>query len=98
MKNKTKKKFKNFLSKSNKELDNEEYKPKKFGTGKVTSFTMKGLLDCFCMAAEWPNGEGYDFSLHETSDNSDNSDKKISLHRDELKIMLACLNDLKYFE
>lgn len=91
MKKKTKKKITKFINQSH--IKSTGYKPQHFGNSKVTSYEISGIIDSFCMCSEWPSGEGFDFSFTTKG----NSDKSISLHSDELEIMLACLNKLGYF-
>lgn len=71
--------------------EHEEYAPKKFGEPRAVCFTAKYAdQENICLCTEWPNGEGYDFVF------GDN--KFLNMHDDEINMMLACLNDLGYFE
>lgn len=91
MKNKTKKKIKQ--SRENlKSFDG--YETKLFGTGKVVAYEINGIVKSFCMTSEWPNGEGFDFSF--TTEEEDRP-KNISLHCDEIDVMMSCLEHLNYF-
>jgi hypothetical protein len=94
MKKKTKKKIKTSLDRIKSEtLAMEGYQPKLFGTGRVVAYETKGLINTFCMMAEWPNGEGFDFSF----DTDKDQPKRISLHVDEIETMLRCLEHMDYF-
>lgn len=81
----------------------EEYpdsSAKKFGDQKGVTYEMDLLCHTFCAVTNWANGEGFDISW-ETEDNTTIhswENKRISLHTTELECMLACLNDLQYFE
>ena len=79
--------------------ENNYYRAKKYGEGKVVAFEINGLTDSFCQIAEWTNGEGYDVSFQtKTNEKIDLwEDKRISLHTDELDVFLACLNEFNYF-
>jgi len=46
---------------------------------------------------EWVNGEGYDICINWHYD-KENKETNLSLNSDEISGILACLNDLKYFE
>lgn len=73
---------------------------KKFGDQKGVSFEMDLLCKTFCSVVWWASGEGLDISweteVNQTTHSWENT--KISLHTTELECMLACLNDLKYFD
>ena len=74
-----------------------EFKPVKSRDLKAVSFESKipginGNLLCQC--TQWDNGEGYDFSICDSKGN----EKRTSLHVSEIDLVIACLNDLKYFE
>lgn len=99
LKNKIKKYYK-FLKKEAKKENFEKYLPKKFGKQEGVSFEMKGSSDTFCSVTNWANGEGFDISWQtlKNTKTSDWEDKHLSLHRDELEVFMACLNDLKEFE
>jgi hypothetical protein len=72
---------------------NEQYIPKLFGESKSVAFTVKGISgEEFCQTTEWANGEGYDFHF-QCKDN----EKSISLHFDQIHIMLTGLKKLGYF-
>ena len=71
--------------------------PKKTGEAKVVGYEIDGLINSYCTCSEWTNGEGFDISF-ETKNSSGFSESRISLHTDELDTMLACLNELGYFE
>ena len=47
-----------------------------------------------CTVVEWPNGEGYDLWFFD----SNNVEKRISLHFDELEAMFAGLNHFNFFD
>lgn len=69
------------------------YYPKLYGESKAVSYENDGLVKTFCMTAEWPSGEGFDFSF----DTNKSTQQRISLHHDELEAMLCCLEHLGYF-
>lgn len=103
MEKKLKRKIKKYYKKLQKEakLENfEEMLPKKFGTQKGVSFELKGMADTFCSVNTWANGEGFDISWQtlKNTNTRDWEDKHLSLHRDELEVFMACLNDLKEFD
>lgn len=79
------------------ELNNDPYKAKKYGEGKVSSFEIKGLIDAFAMVSEWPSGEGYDVSIETKQGSKKDSHwktKRLSIHLDELECVLRAINDL----
>jgi len=60
------------------------------------STTVKtGIEDTIVMCTEFPNGEGYDCSFYGSTSGDT---KKISLHYDDIQGLLACLEELNYFE
>lgn len=99
LKNKINKYYKN-LKKQAKEEDFEKYLPKKFGTQKGVSFEMKGITETFCSVTHWANGEGFDINWQtlKNTKTGDWEDKHLSLHRDELEVFMACLENLKEFD
>jgi cAMP phosphodiesterase len=72
---------------------NDFYRAKLFGEGKTVEYSIDGLSNSHCKLTEWVNGEGYDISFDTDKQNT----KTISLHTDELDVLFACLNHLKYF-
>lgn len=100
MKKKIKKWLLSFLS----ENDNK-WNPQKGRNLKAVSFKQLMPIDgkhsqqTLCHCTEWDNGEGYIFDINSYNEFSKQSeDRHFSLHLTDIEIMLACLNDLKYFE
>jgi hypothetical protein len=81
--------------------DYNDYSPKKSRDLRAVSFITKiptgkdkeATLLTHC--TEWNNGEGYLFDL---CWGTDGEDKSLSLHSDEIESIIACLNEMKYFE
>lgn len=57
--------------------------------------TVDGLVEGFVVFTEWNNGEGFDF---EVMDENYKSEKKISLHCDELEAMAALALHLGFLD
>ena len=100
MKNKIKKWILNFLLE-----EGDKWRPVKSRDLKSVSFAQKLPIDGknyehkLCHCTEWDNKEGYIFDINSYNELSkQNEDKHLILHLYDLEIMLACLNDLKYFE
>jgi hypothetical protein len=87
-------KVKKLLEDINNDPDTENYKPKFFGDGKVVAYEINGIAKSFCTTSSWPNSEGFDFHFQDEKGN----EKMISLHDDEIEVMLSCLNKLNYFQ
>ena len=81
-----------------KDLGYEESMPKLFGESQGVTYEKNGLVECYCSAHRWANGEGYDVSFQTSNGNGKWVDKRIELHDDELETLLACLQHLKHFE
>ena len=73
---------------------------KKFGDQKGVTYEMDLLTHTYCSVTNWASGEGFDINWQTESNITTHTweDKRVSLHTTELECMLACLNDLKYFE
>lgn len=73
---------------------------KKFGDQKGVTYEMDLLVKTFCSATNWASGEGFDLNWQTESNQKTHTweDKRISLHTTELDCLLACLNDLNYFD
>lgn len=86
------KQYKNYLD----ECGPNEYSPKKSRDLKAVSFEWKTplgvgkYLTSLVQCTEWDNGEGFDFSLSDTSSDT----KIISLHIDQLEAMLSAVIDI----
>ena len=51
------------------------------------------------MMTRWPNGEGYDVSIHTYNERSKRSDdQQFSFGESDIEGMLYCLKELNYFE
>ena len=88
-----KKKIKSKLKKDNLEFNkNDYYQPKLCGESKTVAYQIDGLVKSYCDVSEWPSGEGFTISFE-----TENKEKYISLHHDELDALLACLDHLGYF-
>jgi len=77
------------------EADLEEYDSYKPSIKKLESYSAEfnsSLSDQNCMATEWPNGEGFDFIFYGKKDSN-----LVSLHLDEIELMLILLNKFDYF-
>lgn len=93
-----KKEIGKFLKKQRKEFtEMEYYQPKLFGEGKSIEYEIDGLCKSFCKLTEWSNGEGYDINFQSEYIKGKFEDKNISLHTDEIDVLLASLNHFKYF-
>jgi hypothetical protein len=94
-----KSKIKKFLVRTEKEAVEEDYyKPKKFGESKSVEYEIDGLTKSYCKLTQWANGEGYDVSFQTEANKGVYDYKNIELHTDELDVFFACLNHFKYFE
>jgi len=87
------------------EEDVSKYTPKKSRDLKAVSFTSKQPIDgnhyqtYLFQCTDWDNGEGKDIWISSYNEYSKQSEQKhFCLHADEIDGILACLNDLKYFE
>jgi len=90
---KLKKKIKSKLKKDDLEFkENDYYQPKFYGESRNISYEIDGLVKSFCDVSEWPSGEGFTISFE-----TENKEKYISLHNDEIDILLACIDHLGYF-
>jgi hypothetical protein len=85
--------------------EDEKFNPKKEGNLKAVCFSQKNPLGngkyqhYTCDLTEWVNGEGYQISIENYNELSKKSKiKNFSLNNSELEVILACLNDLNYFE
>ena len=78
-------------------IKEDYYRPKKFGEGKSIEYEIDGLTKSFCKVTEWANGEGYDVSFESEVTKDKWEKKRIELHHDEIDVVLACLNNFKYF-
>ena len=99
-----KKKIKNWI-KSWLEEPEEKWTPKKERALNAVAFSLESIIDSKNVTmknlhcTEWVNGEGYNFSFEEFNQlTKKQRSKNFSLSLDELELLLACLNDLKYFD
>lgn len=99
-----KKKIKKWLLSLLSDNDNK-WSPQKSRNLKAVAFEQSLPIDgkyserILCHCTEWDNGEGYIFDINSYNEFSKQSeDRHFSLHLTDIEIMLACLNDLKYFE
>jgi len=80
-----------------------DFSPKKSGDLRAVAFESKQPVgngkyhEYLFMCTEWANGEGYEFYLGWHYEGK-NEDKTISLSTEQIEGILACLNDLNYFE
>lgn len=85
------------------EEDETDFSPKKSRDLRAVSFESKDPVgngkyhEYNFMCTEWTNGEGYEFYLGWHYDGKI-EDRTISLNRNQIEGILACLNDLNYFE
>jgi len=99
-----KKKIKAWLRKWLQE-ESTDFSPKKSRDLKAVSFVSKQPIDgkhhqtYVFQCTDWDNGEGKDISINSFNEYSKQSEQKyFCLHTDEIDGILACLNDLNYFE
>lgn len=100
MKNKVKQWIINWL-----EEPSNNYNPKKERDLKAVCFTSyspidsKHKVESMIHCTEWSNGEGYDMSISNFNTLTRKEDtNNISLHCNEINLVLAALKDLNYFE
>ena len=80
-----------------KEDSNTETSGYKPSIKKLKAYTAEfdsSLSDSFCTGTEWVNGEGFDLVFTD----SKNKDKFVSLHIDELELLLLLLHKFNYFK
>ena len=93
-----KKEIGKFLEKQKEEnVSNDYYQAKLFGEAKSVEYSIDGLCKSYCKLTEWSNGEGYDINFQSEYVKGKFEDKSISLHTDEIDVLLASLNHFKYF-
>lgn len=91
------KKIKKFLFENKKAFKkNEIYAPKFAGTSRSVEYEIDGLCKSYIKVTGWHNGEGFDI-YYNTKVGKNWETKRIDLHRDEIDLLLAALDHMRYF-